>query len=130
MTYDEPLTPVERDSLDGHEPQEAQYEQEHVSIGGLGFPVMTYEQLLDAALECAECEQPILFDTLAAVWFHLVPSDNEPAHKAFPACTCQPSEIDPMCREHGLEDVTNGCYDRSVNVQRRIHVELAGRIEP
>lgn len=46
-------------------------------------------------------------------------------------CSCEPQDgyPDPYCRVHGLEDVTNGAYDASAAVRKRIHREVA-RVYP
>lgn len=38
-------------------------------------------------------------------------------------CICD-SDVHPLCRHHGLEDVTNGCYDANPTRRRQINFHL------
>lgn len=78
-------------------------------------------------LHCAndECLAPIMFDPRTQTWWHVEGPDFP--HAATPACTCEHGDTppDPLCREHGVDDVVCGAYDRSAKIRKHVDQQLA-----
>lgn len=75
--------------------------------------------VLDAAGACAgACDGDLV---------ELIELCMDVARQATQECSCDPAEgwPDPLCREHGHEDVVSGAYDRSPSVRAAIDAELA-----
>ena len=76
------------------------------------------------SVPCADCDEACFYSRLAGRWLHVETPDDP--HVASPGCTCERYAVtpDPLCRQHGLEDVRSGVYDMSEDARRAINREL------
>lgn len=119
---DEQVMPDERDSLLQHDRQDERFDREaHAAL------VLMSARAAHAGetLPCEECDQPIFF--AQSSWLHVDKTDVP--HLAVPACTCDSVDgydidIDPLCRQHGHEDVRSGAYDASPKVRAEVDAEM------
>lgn len=85
-------------------------------------------------LPCEHCSEPLSI-TDGLVWVHAddqaIACDVTDDHStsAIPACSCD-REVDPLCRQHGHEDVTSGAYDLSPELRTIVTRILASAVKP